>query len=132
MATSVEAEFPDFRTAMEVHADKNVILDRDEFFSCIRQAAVMAGSDARAITLQFLEGSLVMSSAAEGVGDARVEMSVDYAGDEVKISFNPEFFLDFSKVKLPEQLPMSFKDATAAVSFQPAEDFSYVVMPVNP
>ena len=67
----------------------------------------------------------MVSSSAEGVGDARSEMGVDYVGDKVRMSFNPDFLLDFAKVNLPDQIPMSFKDESAAVrrrSEEPARE----------
>lgn len=132
-ATSRDAEFPDYRGVVPPQdAGTTVHLDRDLFFACVRQANVMAGDDAPAITLTFCEGSLVLAGKHEGRGDARAEMPVDYVGDELKISFNPAFLLDFGKRQLPEKLPFSFRDATAACVFRPAEGYAYVVMPMNP
>ncbi len=131
-ATSRDAEFPDYRGVVPTdEAGNHVRLDRDEFFNCVRQVNVMAGDDAPAITLTFGEGSLVFAGKHEGRGDARSEMPVDYVGPEVKISFNPAFLLDFGKLKLPEQLPFSFRDATAACAFRPSQGFVYVVMPMS-
>ncbi len=131
VATSVEADFPDYRAVVDVERGSTVQLEKDEFFACVRQAAVMAGEDARAITLRFEEGSLVITSAMEGLGDARSEMAVDYAGTPVEVSFNPDYLTDFSKVTLPEQIPLQFKDASVSALFQPAENFMYVVMPIS-
>ncbi|MSR47309.1 MAG: DNA polymerase III subunit beta [Planctomycetes bacterium] len=131
-ATSRDAEFPDYRGVVPAaDAGVTVHLDRDEFFNCVRQVNVMAGDDAPAITLTFSEGSLVFAGKHEGRGDARSEMPVNYIGAEVKISFNPAFLLDFGRLKLPEKLPFSFRDATAACVFRPSDGFAYVVMPMS-
>jgi DNA polymerase-3 subunit beta len=131
-ATSRDAEFPDYRGVVPAEdAGTTVNLDRDAFFSCVRQANVLAGDDAPAVTLAFSEGSLVVAGRYEGRGDSRVETAVDYAGPEVKISFNPAFLLDFGKLRLPEKLPFSFRDSTAACVFRPAPGFLYVVMPMS-
>jgi len=131
-ATSRDAEFPDYRGVIPADdAGPVVQLARDEFFQCVRQAAVMAGDDAPAVTLTFSEGSLVIAGRHEGRGDARSEMPVDYVGAEVKIAFNPGFLLDFGKLQLPEKLPFAFRDSTAACVFRPAPGFAYVVMPMS-
>ncbi|MBL8842215.1 MAG: DNA polymerase III subunit beta [Planctomycetes bacterium] len=131
-ATSRDAEFPDYRGVVPADdVGTTVQLDRDNFFGCVRQVNVMAGDDAPAITLTFSEGSLVLAGKHEGRGDARSEMPVDYIGPEVKISFNPAFLLDFGKKQLPEKLPFSFRDSTAACVFRPAAGFAYVVMPMS-
>lgn len=131
-ATSRDAEFPDYRGVVPAEDAGSVVhLDRDDFFNCVRQVNVMAGDDAPAITLTFSEGSLVFAGKHEGRGDARSEMPVDYVGPEVKISFNPAYLLDFGKLKLPEKLPFSFRDATAACVFRPSPGFAYVVMPMS-
>ena len=130
-ATSIEADFPDYRMVLDHARGEVVQLERDEFFSCVRQAAVMAGEDVRSVTLDFEEGALVVSSSVEGLGDARSEMALDYAGPKQKVGFNPDFLLDFAKLKLPEQLPFSFADSAVSAMFMPSDGFRYVVMPVN-
>ncbi len=131
-ATSRDAEFPDYNGVIPSgDAGATVLLERDAFFGCVRQANVMAGDDAPAITLTFSEGSLVLAGQHEGRGDARIEMPVDYVGEPVKISFNPAFLLDFAKLQLPEKLPFSFRDTVAACVFRPAPGFVYVVMPMS-
>jgi DNA polymerase-3 subunit beta len=131
-ATARDAEFPDYKGVVPAEdVGTTVVLDRDAFFSCIRQANVLAGEDAPAVTLTFSEGSLVVAGRQEGRGDSRVEMPVDYVGAETKIAFNPAFLLDFGRLTLPEKLPFSFRDATAACVFRPAAGFSYVVMPMS-
>jgi DNA polymerase-3 subunit beta len=131
-ATSRDAEFPDYRGVVPAEETGTTVqLDRDAFFSCVRQANVLAGDDAPAVTLTFGEGSLVLAGRYEGRGDSRVEMPVDYAGAETKIAFNPAFLLDFGKLRLPEKLPFTFRDSTAACVFRPAAGFLYVVMPMS-
>jgi DNA polymerase-3 subunit beta len=131
-ATSRDAEFPDYKGVVPTgDAGAVVQLARDDFFQCVRQAAVMAGDDAPAVALTFSEGSLVVTGRHEGRGDARSEMPVDYVGPEVKIAFNPAFLLDFARLKLPEKIPFSFRDSTAACVFRPAPGFTYVVMPMS-
>jgi DNA polymerase-3 subunit beta len=131
-ATARDAEFPDWRAVVPAaDVGQSVQLDRDVFFSCIRQANVLAGDDAPAISLTFSEGSLVVAGRSEGRGDSRVEMPVDYVGPETKIAFNPAFLLDFGRLQLPEKLPFSFRDPSAACLFRPAPGFTYVVMPMS-
>jgi DNA polymerase-3 subunit beta len=131
-ATARDAEFPDYRGVIpSADAGTVVQLDRDLFFACVRQANVMAGDDAPAVALAFTEGSLALSGRHEGRGDARTEMAVDYVGPEVKIAFNPAFLLDFGKLDLPEKLPFSFRDSSAACVFRPSAEFTYVVMPMS-
>jgi DNA polymerase-3 subunit beta len=131
-ATSRDAEFPDYKGVVPAaDVGTTVQLSRDEFFQCVRQANVMAGDDAPAVTLTFSEGSLVIAGRHEGRGDSRAEMPVDYVGGEVKIAFNPAFLLDFARLQLPEKLPFSFRDATAACVFRPSDGFCYVVMPMS-
>src|SRR5688572_13094132 len=85
-ATSRDAEFPDYKGVIPADdgsaGGTRVQLDRDVFFSCVRQANVLAGDDAPAVTFTFSEGSLVVAGRYEGRGDSRVEMPVDYVGPE--------------------------------------------------
>ncbi len=131
-AVSIDARFPPYKEVIPKPGfGRTVQLARDLFFSCVRQTAVMAGDDSPTVTLTFGEGSLVFSSHVEGRGDARVEMAVDYAGEPTILSFNPQFFLDFSKVDLPAEFGFEFLDADTAGVFRIKEGVEYFVMPVN-
>lgn len=131
-ATSVEAEFPEYSGVVQARGSKVVVLDRDDFLSCVRQAAVMVGDEARTVTLQFSEGSLAVSGAAEGVGDARSEIAANYVGAPVRLSFNPDYLLDLAKLRIPAQFPLEFEDGNAAATVRLDETFLYMIMPVNP
>ena len=131
-ATAVEAAFPDFRGAMGKTRPLQVEVDREEFFSSLRQAAVLSGDDTRSVHLRFQEGSITFSASMEGLGDARVEMPVDYTGAEVLLAFNPDYLLDFGKVDMPDQIRVHFgAEPGSSVMIEPDEGFQYVVMPVS-
>ena len=74
---------------------------------------------------------MVVSSAAPDTGEAKVELPVEYDGEEMEIGFSPDFLTEFLRVLTDETVRMEFRDGTSAGLFRAGKDFQYVVMPVS-
>jgi DNA polymerase-3 subunit beta len=75
----------------------------------------------------------VTSSSSE-FGEAREELSVDYDGGPLTISFNAQYVLDFLNVVETESVVLSLKDEVSQAVMKPvgAEgyEYTYVNMPM--
>jgi DNA polymerase-3 subunit beta len=133
VAQVVQGEFPDFRAVLPNEADipEVVTLDREEFASAIQRASIMAGDEGPSVELSFRPGSLEILSRQEGLGEARSEVDIEYAGDEQAIRFNPAFLGEYLKSFPDPQVAFRFKDRASAGMFKTSDDAIYVVMPIT-
>lgn len=128
----VEGRFPRYREVIPKEAKSSVELIVGPFFSAVRQAQIVTNEESRGVDFQFADGLLTLKSQATDVGQSKVELPIDYSGDEITITFDPRFIADFLRVLQPEsQVRLDLIDAESAAVFRTEGSYTYVVMPLS-
>lgn len=127
----VEGHFPPYESVIPKDHDKKVDLDRERMHSAVRRAALVTSQDSNSVQLCFTKDAITVRSSAPETGEARVSLPVEYKGEQVDISFNPEFLTEFLRVLEEETVRLEFRDSGSAGLFRAGKDFLYVVMPVS-
>ena len=65
------------------------------------------------------------------IGDAQVEMAIEYKGEPIKIGFNPQFMIDVLRVIQTEQFDLELGKSDRPGVIKSGKDFLYVIMPIN-
>lgn len=130
-ARVLEGTFPDYEQI--IPKEDQVVgiasITGDLMASRVRQVSYFTGVQSQAVVMQLRPGEMELSAAgSDGRGDAR--LSIDYAGPEVKVGFNPAFVLDALKVIEDETIRLSVTGANSAARIEDDNGFVYVVMPV--
>jgi len=127
----VEGTFPPYNDVIPKDSDKKVLLNRDRFFSAVRRAALLTNEESKGVRLHFKANTLSISSRAPEMGEAKIDLPVEYAGEEIEIGFNPIYLLDALKVAEVEQVSFELKTSNKPGLLRAGPGFLYVVMPVN-
>ncbi|HVS72744.1 MAG TPA: DNA polymerase III subunit beta [Phycisphaerae bacterium] len=132
MSTSlVEGTFPPYGDVIPKDSDKKVTLNRDRFFSAVRRAALLTNEESKGVRLAFSGGTLSISSRAPEMGEAKIDLPVEYGGEALEIGFNPTYLLDALKVADQETVTFEMKTPNKPGLLRSGPGFLYVVMPVN-
>ena len=132
MSTSlVEGTFPPYNDVIPKDSDKKVTLNRDRFFSAVRRAALLTNEESKGVRLAFAAGTLSISSRAPEMGEAKIDLPVEYGGEAIEIGFNPTYLLDALKVADQETVTFEMKTPNKPGLLKSGPGFLYVVMPVN-
>jgi DNA polymerase-3 subunit beta len=127
----IEGKFPNWRQVLPSMTDaKEVILDVEEMFSGLRQAAIAADKESRSVEFAFEAGKVSVSSRTE-IGESNVEVPIQYDYDPVSVNVNHVYMADFFKA-LPakSQSTMYVKDGNVPVMLAFSSLYRYVVMPM--
>lgn len=129
----VEGHFPKYQEVIPRDTDKRARMDRLEFYSAIRRAALLTTEDARAVKLAFGKDRLVVTGQSPEQGDARIEIPISYEGTPLEIGFNPVFVNDALKVIPYQNLCIDLQEnfRPGVIYGEDKNDFLYVVMPVS-
>ncbi len=127
----IEGQFPDYESVVPSNADKKLVVGREVFHAAVRKAALMAADKAKAVKLILGKGKMVLFTRAPDVGEARVEVPVDYKGDDLDVIFNADYIADYLKVLTDEEVELHLRDKTSAGVFRSGKDYQYVVMPLS-
>ena len=127
----LEGEFPNYMDVIPKDHNKKISVEREAFLSALRKAAITAGEEARSVRFSFKPGWLKIFSCQEGVGEAEVEIPVEFEGEPFDITFNPDFIVDYLRVVESDKVQIELKDTMSAGLFKTGEDSLYVVMPIT-
>jgi DNA polymerase-3 subunit beta len=132
--TLVEGAFPQYDEVIPKDQDKKITAGRDDLARAIRQASVLTNEESRGVRLAFnvADKSLKLSSRAPEMGESEIELGLSgYEGENIEISFNPQFIADALKTMDEAEVLIELKAPNKPGLFKAGADFLYVVMPVN-
>jgi DNA polymerase-3 subunit beta len=127
-----EGRFPRWRDVFPQRQDAAKIeLRIGDFYSAVRQAAIVTSEESRGVDFKFAGGMLELSGRAAEVGQSRVELPIAYDGPEVAICLDPRYVSDFLKVLDPEKtFTLEIKNAESAAVCTTDDGYGYVIMPL--
>ena len=129
----LEGRFPDWRKVFPETSPSGVKLELavGATYAAVRQAAIVTNEESRGVDFTFGEGMLVLSGRAAEVGQSRVELPINYDGQELTITLDPRFVTDFLKVLDAEKtFIFEVKDAESAAVCRTDDGYGYVIMPL--
>jgi DNA polymerase-3 subunit beta len=127
----VEGTFPNFEEVIPVNCERKAKLNRQAFASAVRRAALVTNREAQSVKFMFSEGRLALSARAAEVGEANVEMEIEYEGEPAEVAFNPVFVLDGLGIMEAETVAFEFRNPSSPARMMDGQSFTYVVMPIS-
>ena len=130
-AQLIEGQYPNYKEAIPGNNDKRIEIDAETLAGAIRRAAVLTTEERRLIRLGLRKGKIAIEAATPEVGEARVDVDVDYSGENLDVGFNPDFLLDALKAIGKGTVHLEFKEVSTAAVMKGGQEFIYVVMPIR-
>jgi DNA polymerase-3 subunit beta len=128
----IDGTFPSLDGVIPAKSDHVFKSTAADFASGLRRASLLTTRDAMSVELQITPGSLVIRSRARDVGEAKVEVPVDYDGAPQTVGFNPGYLQEALKVMEPSsEIRFEFSNAKSPGKLTDSDDYTYVVMPVS-
>ena len=127
----LEGQYPNYVEVIPANLDKKVILDKDVLISSVRRGAIMTTEDYKLLRFKFLKNMLELKCESPDVGESKVEVPIDYAGEEIEMGFNPDYIVDFLKTVDMDKVEFEMKDSETAGVFKAGSDHIYVIMPMD-
>lgn len=93
----VEAQFPNYRNAYDSYVSiPDISIPTQSISQAIRQVILLTCENAKNIAL-ILEKGRMTFKASTPLGEGKVELDVDYQGEDMTVGMNPQFVQDFLK-----------------------------------
>ena len=132
----IEGNFPNYEMVVPKKHDKEVVLDTDRFIEAMRRTRTMTNEKFNSVRLVLNEGVLTLKVVTPEVGEYEEEMSIEYAGENAEIAFNPDFMLDVLRRLESEKTLLALKDAGNPGVVKPhgvegVADYVNVIMPIR-
>lgn len=128
----VEGRYPNWRQVIPSREGKTRIEGMvGPFHTAIRQASIVADPESRGVEFVFGNGTLIVAARTADIGQSRIEMPIAYTGEEVKITMDYRFVLDFFKaLDLEKNFAIEVRSNAEPAMFSTDDGYTYVVMPM--
>jgi DNA polymerase III subunit beta len=130
----VEGAFPPYEDVIPKDQDKRITAARDELAAAVREAAILTNEESRGVRMAFSskKKQLRLTSRAPEMGESEIDVALSaYEGEDLEISFNPQFIADALKTIEDSEVIIELKAPNKPGVMKSGNDFVYVVMPVN-
>lgn len=129
----IDGKYPDYRRVMPAAGDKVAEVDREVIKQVLQRVAILSHEKSRGVIFDFAGDGNVQVRANNAEQDEAVEdISVDYHGEPIELSFNASYMQDVINV-LPNIVRINMTEANSSVLVNDAEDadHQYVIMPMR-
>jgi DNA polymerase-3 subunit beta len=127
----IDGTFPSYDDVIPKSCKQSFRSTVADLSSGLRRASLLTTRDALSVEMLLDPDLLTIRSRAMEVGEAKVEVPVQYEGPPTRMGFNPVFLQDALKVMDPAaEITFAFSDAKAPATLSDRDDYVYVVMPV--
>lgn len=135
-ARMIEGQFPAYEKVVPKDNPLEVRFEAEAMSNAIRRVSLLASERSRAVRFSFETGTATISSSNPEMGEARESLPVQYEGEELTISFNAQYVLDFLSVVAGGEVNLRLKDDSSQGMMLPAEGeegllYKYIIMPMR-
>jgi DNA polymerase-3 subunit beta len=131
----IDGQFPAYERVIPKGNDKDIEFERERLTNAVKRVALLSNERSRAVKFEIDSGKVEVTSSSSEFGEAREQITVDYTGSPMTISFNAQYVLDFLNVVETDIVSLSLKDEVSQAVMKPigaeAYDYTYVIMPMR-
>lgn len=129
----IDGEFPNYRRVIPETTSLHVKIPRQELIGALRRVSLLSDEYSRGVKLYFSGNSLLVNTSNLEVGEAKEEITINYKGSPIEISFNSRYLLDVVNALPDEAIDLNFNDSSSPCLIKSESDagFSSVVMPMR-
>jgi len=133
----IEGQFPSYEKVIPAENPLEIVFAKEDMAGAIRRVSLLASERSRAVRFKFVAGEATVSSSNPELGEATEGVAVQYEGDEIEVSFNAQYILDFLSAVDGEEVVFRLKDPASQGLLEPREQssetsrYKYVIMPMR-
>lgn len=133
----IEGQFPSYEKVIPTDNPLEIIFAKEPMAGAIRRVSLVASERSRAVRFKFTPGEATISSSNPELGEAVETVAVQYEGEELEVSFNAQYVLDFLSAVEGEEVVLRLKNSGSQGLLEPREQssessrYKYVIMPMR-
>lgn len=133
LARLIEGTYPDYEKVVPPSNEKIMTIERELFLRALRRVSVISKEKSNAIRMDFVDGSLAVSSSNPDLGEARDEIGMEYAGEALSVGFNARYLMDSLNAMTSEKVVFALQDplSPTLLKEEGSEDYKCVIMPMR-
>ncbi len=127
----LSGQFPDVSRVIPQKKEQAIALHREELMSLLRQVSLFTSETSSSVRFTFSDGELHLSATSGEIGEGKVKMPVNFAGEKLEIAFNPIYFLDILRHSKDETVQFNVSDSYNPGLITDSSTAQFVIMPMR-
>ncbi|MGC1879086.1 MAG: DNA polymerase III subunit beta [Rhabdochlamydiaceae bacterium] len=127
----LSGQFPDISRVIPAQKEQSIALHREELMTLLRQVSLFTSETSSSVRFSFTTGELHLSATSGEIGEGKVNMPVNYAGEKLEIAFNPIYFLDILRHSKDETVKFNVTDSYNPGLVTDSSTAQFVIMPMR-
>ncbi len=125
----IEGTYPNYRQVIPNSFSKELDIPTVNFRTSIELVSLSIMGDKAFIEVTFSNNKILFN--VPGATCGKDEMNIDYEGEEIKVSFNPNYILDPFKHSDVDVMKMKINDQLSPIGLEDGNGFLYIIMPMR-
>lgn len=127
----LSGQYPDVSRVIPEAKEQKITLHREELISLLRQVALFTSETNSSVRFCFTTGELHLSATSGEIGEGKVNMPVNYAGEKLEAAFNPIYFLDLLRHSKDETVDFTLSNSYNPGLVTDSSTAQFVIMPMR-
>lgn len=129
----LEGDFPQYSEIIEKEDGHIIALEKRKYLMMLKRMSILSSDDYKAAIFEFTGDRLLISAANPDLGESKEDMEIEFEGENMKIAFNPKFFIDTINVIDGDTviLYLSGEDRPCLVFDRDDNSFLSAIMPMR-
>jgi DNA polymerase III subunit beta len=90
----LDGDYPDYEVIIEKENGHIIALEKKRFLMMLKRMSILSSEEYRAAIFDFSKEKIIITAANPELGESKEDMDVVYEGNDLKIAFNPRYFID--------------------------------------
>lgn len=128
----VQGRFPQWAKVLPPAFERQFTAVVKPLMSAVKQAAIATTEETAGVDFAFRKGNLRLSSGANDLGSARIDLPIAYDGDDLTICLDPRWLLQMlANLDPAAQITMKLNGNEDATLIETDDGYRYVIMPLS-
>ncbi|MGI6496396.1 MAG: DNA polymerase III subunit beta [Kiritimatiellia bacterium] len=127
----IDGVYPNYRLVIPSGSEEHVSIEREPLLFAIRSVSRMTTDKSNSTRFTFADNQVNIQTVNQDRGSARVVVPIKYSGNQLDITFNPEYVMDPLRNLETDEVTIDLTDSHSPAVFRCNQPFLYVLMPLR-
>lgn len=129
----IEGTYPNYEQVIPAAGEKVMSVDKNTLMKALRRVSIMSKERSSAVKVDLDTATMGISASNPDLGEAKDEITVEYAGSPLSLAFNARYILDALGVMGAETIVFRLNEplSPTLIMEEGSEEYKYVVMPMR-
>ena len=127
----IDGNYPNYKQVIPASFAKKISVPCSDFIDALEIVSIpLFDASSSYVKITFTTNKL-MFEANSNIGEGKEHIAIEYEGEEMSLSFNPQFLSDPFKHIGVDNVNIKINDAFSPIAIESGDGFLYVIMPMR-